>query len=153
MKLYRLCSARHQATAFTGIGASIAGGRWNSRGVAMVYTAESLSLAALECLVHFSAQTLPNDYVSIAVTLAPRILIECVALNTLPADWAEEDQPVKTRKLGDEWIKEKRSLVLQIPSAIIPLECNYLINPRHPDFPLLQIDSPIAFKFDARLKS
>ncbi|NOT63940.1 MAG: RES domain-containing protein [Acidobacteria bacterium] len=153
MELYRLCSARHQTTAFTGIGASIAGGRWNSRGVSVVYAAESLSLAALECLVHFSAQTLPDDYISFALTVPPRVSIERISLESLPNNWAAEDSPVFTRELGDEWIRQDQSLVLQVPSAIIPSECNYLINPQHAEFSLLQIASPVPFKFDPRLKA
>ena len=153
MKLYRLCSVRHQATAFTGIGASMAGGRWNSRGVALVYTAASLPLAALECLVHFSAQTLPDDYVSILLTVPSRVSIKRVKSSALPDDWSENDSPEITRKLGNEWARQQRSLVLQVPSAIIPSEYNYLINPQHADFPLLQIESPIPFKFDPRLKA
>jgi RES domain-containing protein len=153
MKLHRLCSARHQATAFSGIGASIAGGRWNSRGVAVVYTAESLSLAALECLVHFSAQTLPEDYVSIALTVPPRVSIETISLESLPVHWAAEDPPVFTREIGDEWFRRRRSLVLRVPSAIIPSECNYLINPQHAEISLLQFESPESFTFDPRLKA
>lgn len=152
MELYRLCSARYVATAFTGLGASLAGGRWNDRGLAMVYTASSLSLAALECLVHFSAQTLPTDYVSLIVTVSPRISALEIDSRSLPPDWAEEDPPLITRDLGSKWLQQNSSLLLKVPSAIIPTESNYLINPLHPDFAQLQIQPPVPFPFDPRLK-
>ncbi len=151
-ELFRLCSARHQATAFTGLGASLAGGRWNQRGVSVVYTAETLALAALECLVHFSAQTLPTDYVSFRIGVPAGVSIEVVDSTLLPANWAAEDPPVTTQELGTAWYREQSSLLLKFPSAIIPLEFDYLINPQHPDFSRLRIGSPVPFSFDPRLR-
>lgn len=152
MEIFRLCSARHQASAFSGIGASLAGGRWNERGVPVVYTAGTLALAALECLVHFSAQTLPSDYVCIAVTVPAGVSNEEPDPAALPANWQEEDPPVTTRMLGTDWISRQSSLLLKVPSAIIPTEFNYLINPQHPDFPKLRIGQALPFWFDPRLK-
>ncbi len=152
MRLYRLCSARHQTTAFTGLGASLAGGRWNRRGVEVVYTAGSLSLAALECLVHFSSQTLPSDYVSFEITAPSEASVEAIDIASLPADWQDENPPVTTQTLGTDWIKSERSLLLKVPSIIIPTEFNYLINPQHQDFSRLIIGQAIPFSFDPRLK-
>lgn len=152
MRIYRLCSARHQATAFTGLGASLAGSRWNHRGVAVVYAAGSLSLAALECLVHFSSQTLPTDYISFEVTVPSGLTFESIDVAALPRDWQDEDPPVTTRELGTEWVKSERSLLLRVPSAIITTEFNYLLNPSHPDFASLVIGQPVPFRFDPRLK-
>lgn len=152
MELFRLCSARHQATAFTGLGASLAGGCWNLRGVSVIYTAETLALAALECLVHFSAQTLPTDYVSFKVSVPAGVFIEAIDPASLPADWAAEDPPVTTQELGTAWFREQSSLLLKVPSAIIPLEFDYLINPQHPEFSRLRIGPPVPFSFDPRLK-
>jgi RES domain-containing protein len=152
MEPYRLCSRRYLNTAFTGLGASLAGGRWNQRGAAVVYTAGSLSLAALECLVHFSAQTVPDDYISITVTAPARLKIETIAPSILPANWAEEDPPLATQMIGMSWLRRQSSLLLKVPSAIIPTEFNYLINPQHPEFHRLRIGEPLPFRFDPRLK-
>ncbi|HWQ36754.1 MAG TPA: RES family NAD+ phosphorylase [Blastocatellia bacterium] len=152
MELWRLCSARHQAVAFTGLGASLAGGRWNERGVTVVYTAGSLALAALECLVHFSAQTLPDDYVSIVAVAPAGVSLETIDPATLPSGWAEEDPPQTTRTLGTGWVRAQRSVLLKVPSAIIPTEFNYLINPQHPDFARIRIGQAVPFRFDPRLK-
>lgn len=152
MELYRLCSRRYLSTALTGLGASLAGGRWNQRGSAVVYTAGSLSLAALECLVHFSARTLPDDYISIAVIAPARLKIETITPSILPANWAEEDPPLVTQMIGMSWLRRQSSLLLKVPSAIIPTEFNYLINPQHPEFHRLQIGQSLPFRFDPRLK-
>jgi RES domain-containing protein len=152
MKLYRLCSRRYAEIAFTGLGASLAGGRWNQRGAPVVYTAASLSLAALECLVHFSAQTLPDNYVSITAITPTKPKVETIEITTLPSEWETEDPPLTTRQLGMDWFNRRTSLLLKVPSAIIPTEFNYVINPRHPDFNRLLIGQPIPFRFDPRLK-
>ncbi len=152
MRIYRLCSARNQTTAFTGLGASLAGGRWNHKGVEVVYTAGSLSLAALECLVHFSSQTLPSDYISFEVTVHSEVSVETIAVASLPANWQDETPPVTTQSIGTEWINGQRSLLLKVPSIIIPTEFNFLINPGHQEFSRLIIGQPVPFRFDPRLK-
>lgn len=152
MLIYRLCGARHLATAFTGLGASLAGGRWNHRGTAVIYGSGSLALSALESLVHFSARTAPPDYVRFEIVVPAGVRVEAVDRASLPPGWAEEDPPLTTRDLGTRWAEGGRSLILKIPSAIIPTEHNYLINPRHQDFTRLSIGPPLPFFFDPRLK-
>lgn len=153
MELFRLCSSRYQATAFSGVGASLAGGRWNYRGESVVYLGGTLALAALECLVHFSHQTLPDDYVCLTVTVPKGIKIEAVDPASLAPDWWVEDPPVTTQALGSAWLKRNASLLLKVPSAIIPSEFNYLLNPQHKDFGKLHIAAPMKFRFDPRLKA
>ncbi len=152
MQMFRLCSTRYQATAFSGMGASLAGGRWNYRGESVVYLGGTLALTALECLVHFSNQTLPDDYVYLTITAPKSIKIETIDPAALPSEWWEEDPPVSTQALGSEWLQSKSSVLLRIPSAIIPTECNYLLNPQHQDFSRLSLAAPIKFRFDPRLK-
>ncbi len=118
----------------------------------MVYTADSLSLAALECLVHFSSQTLPTDYLSFEIAVPSEASVEAIDIASLPSDWQDEDPPVTTQTLGTGWIRSQRSLLLKVPSAIIPTEFNYLINPRHQDFSRLIIGQSMPFRFDPRLK-
>lgn len=118
----------------------------------MVYTADSLSLAALECLVHFSSQTLPTDYLSFEITVPSEVSVEAIDIASLPLDWQDKNPPVTTQAHGTDWIRSQRSLLLKVPSTIIPTEFNYLINPRHQDFSGLIIGQPIPFRFDPRLK-
>ena len=153
MKLFRLCSIRFQTTAFSGIGASLAGGRWNYRGEPVVYWGGTLALTALECLVHFSNQTLPDDYICLTVTVPKSIKIKIINPAKLPSEWWREDPPARTQALGSEWLQSKSSVLLKIPSAIIPTEFNYLLNPQHKDFPKLRITSPVKFRFDPRLQT
>ena len=153
MELYRLCSSRYQATAFSGLGASLAGGRWNYRGESVVYLGGTLALATLECLVHFSHQTLPDDYACLTVTVSKGIKIDTIDPHSLPPDWWEEDPPVTTQALGSAWLQRNSSLLLKVPSAIIPSEFNYLLNPQHKDFGKLHISAPVKFRFDPRLQA
>lgn len=145
---WRIVKEKHAATAFSGEGASRTGGRWNSRGVWVVYTSGTRSLAALETLVHLNPPVLFR-YVTIRVEFDDA-LIEKFAPN-LPADWQEEPPPPSTREIGDLWVKQTRSVVLELPSVIIPGEANYLLNPAHPDFRKLSIARPEPFAFDPRL--
>jgi RES domain-containing protein len=152
MQLFRLCSRRYQATAFSGLGASLAGGRWNYRGESVVYLGGTLALAALECLVHFSNQTLPDDYVCLIVTVPKGMKVETVDPALLATDWWEEDPPVTTQAIGSAWLQRNASLLLRVPSAIIPSEFNYLLNPQHRDVGKLKFAPPEKFRFDPRLQ-
>lgn len=152
MKLaYRIVREKFSAAAFTGEGAALTGGRWNSRGIRMVYTSASASLAALETLVHL------NPAMSFTYQLFiigfDESLLEIVPSADLPPDWREQPPPPSTRQIGDAWIKSARGAVLQVPSVIIPGESNYLLNPSHRDFPSIHIGKPQPFPFDARLIS
>jgi RES domain-containing protein len=91
-----------------------------------------------------------SEYVAIELEFHDR-LIEALNAKSLPADWTEEPPPPSTMKIGDRWVKERRSTVLQLPGAIIPSESNYLLNPSHRDFQKITIRKPAAFSFDPRL--
>ena len=149
MRVWRLARERHAATAFSGEGAARFGGRWNSRGVRMIYTSGSLSLAALETLVHLNPQ-LPLRYVAIPVEFEPDQL-EVIPASALPADWASRPPGFSTQRLGDAWIARSDRVVLEVPSVIVPGERNYILNPRHREFSKLRIGSAEPFAFDSRL--
>ena len=149
LEAWRLVKEKHIARAFSGEGAAKAGGRWNSRGVAMVYTSVARSLAALETLVHLNPP-IQFSYRIIRIEFDDK-LVERLALGALPSDWKLEPPPLSTRHLGDEWVRSLRSAILAAPSAIIPDETNYLLNPAHPDFNTIFIDKPTPFRFDPRL--
>jgi len=148
-RAWRIVKEKHSATAFDGEGAWLFGGRWNSRGTRLVYTSATLSLAALESLVHLNPPV-AFKYVAIPIEF-DEALVETVAAAGLPADWTEEPPPPSTAKIGDLWVKESRSAVLELSSVIIPAEPNYLLNPAHPDFKKITIGKPVPFSFDPRL--
>lgn len=146
---WRIVKQKHAATAFTGEGAARTGGRWSSRGTRVVYTSDSIALAALETLVHLNPTVLFR-YVIFPVDL-DSALVETIATKTLPEEWTEEPPPPSTKRIGDLWAEEARSAVLELPSVIVPGEPNYLLNPAHPDFGKIAIGKPEPFAFDPRL--
>ena len=146
---WRIVREDHGSTAFDGEGAWRFGGRWNSRGTRTVYTSATLSLAALETLVHLNPPV-AFKYVAIPIEF-DEALVETFATSDLPADWNEEPPPPSTAEIGDRWVKESRSAVLELPSVIIPAEPNYLLNPTHSDFKRIRIGKPTPFSFDPRL--
>lgn len=142
----------HGAVAFSGEGARRYGGRcWNPKGRAAVYTASSLSLAALEILVHADSDLLGNEFLAFAVDIPEDLAVERLELSGLPASWREEYPPLACRGLGGAWLERGGSAVLAVPSAVVPVETNYLLNPDHADFARLRIQAPTVFQFDARL--
>ena len=150
MRVYRLIRARWVSQALTGEGARRYGSRWNPKGVPMVYTASTLSLAALEALVHFAIDTAPLDYVALTIRV-PDAAVERVAAKTLPADWNATPSPPACQELGARWAAEGRSLGLAVPSAVVPSEDNILLNPLHPDFAKVALEKQETFLFDSRL--
>jgi RES domain-containing protein len=147
---WRIVKRKHARTAFTGEGARIYGGRWDSPGVAIVYTAESQSLAALEMVVHLDSSALLLSYVVFEVGI-DESLVSQVGLSKLPRNWRDDPPPVKAREVGDAWAMSGKSAVLQVPSATLPAEYNFLLNPHHPDFSKLAIGNPSSSQYDARL--
>jgi len=146
---WRIIKAQHAATAFSGRGAADYGGRWNSRGVAVVYTSQTKSLAVLESLVHLNP---PVAFHYSAFHLEfPETYVETFSLAQLPAGWRTEPPPPSTQHMGDHWVRRSRTAVLAVPSVIIPGETNYLLNPAHADFAKIIICPPEPFAFDPRL--
>ncbi|MCP4664988.1 MAG: RES domain-containing protein [Deltaproteobacteria bacterium] len=148
---WRIIKAKHQEKAFDGEGARLYGGRWNTKGIPVVYVAESLALASLEIIIHLPADELLHKYVRIPVTFGPKLVSE-VDVTGLSEGWDSDPAPAFTKLVGNRWIKDQKSVILKVPSAIIPEEFNYLINPFHPDLTKLSIGSPVAYFFDPRFK-
>lgn len=147
---WRIVPKEEPARAFSGEGAKLYGGRWNSAGVAMVYASQHQSLAVLEVRVHIDATRKLKTYKCFAFHFDDR-LMETFRVNLLPKNWREEPPSLSLQQLGDEWIRTGKSAILAVPSVIIPNELNYLINPHHPDFTKIKIESPTDFAFDQRL--
>ncbi len=147
---WRIVKRKYAKTAFSGEGARVFGGRWNSPGFPVVYTAGSHSLAALEMLVHLNSCELLNQYVVAEIEIDYSLITE-FAHSRLPRNWGVDPAPAKAKTIGDEWLRERRSAVLQLPSAIIPGEAVLLLNPRHEDFAKIHFGKFESFRFDPRL--
>lgn len=147
---WRIIAARLKQKAFTGEGARLNGGRWNSQGVAVVYTAGNLALASLEMVVNLASPALLQEFVRIPIRFDAQ-LVEVLPDQKLPRDWNSRPAAPSTRALGDRWVKERRSVVLRVPSVVVPEEYNYLLNPAHPDFSRIEIDRTEVYHFDPRL--
>jgi RES domain-containing protein len=144
---WRLVRRERAGDAFSGEGARLFGGRWNSPGTAVVYTSDTLSLAALETLVHINPQ-LPLDYVAFPVEFEDA-LVE--SLEELPSGWKNHPPPPAAQQVGNAWAKSARSAVLAVPSVLVPVQRNFLLNPAHPDFRRIRIGAAKPFAFDSRL--
>ena len=145
---YRIVAPRFAATAMDGEGARLYGGRWNPPGVAVVYLASSRALAALEMLVHLDGPARRAEFVIIEVSFDAAQVSQPPPL---PENWRHSPILESTRQIGAEWAASTRSLILEVPSAIIPEEPIFLFNPRHPDADSIQIGNPKPFFFDHRL--
>jgi RES domain-containing protein len=154
MRIWRLCRAPYAAEAFSGEGARRFGGRWNSRGVPMVYTSTSLALAAVELFVNLEPGQAPDDLVYLSALLPEGEPARTLSPADLPSAWWT-DNPAPgfptTRELGDAWIGNRDSLAILVPSVPIRAEWNVLVNPLHPRIAALQADPPQPFIFDARM--
>ena len=148
MYVWRISSKKYQATAFSGNGGLYVSGRWHSQGVKIVYTAESLALASLEIFVHLESDNVP--LVGIKAWLDNQMEIEEITSDRMSDNWQDTSAYPKLQKLGRDWLREQRTPVLKVPSAVVPVEFNYLLNPQHPKFKVV-LEPPTKFKFDRRM--
>jgi RES domain-containing protein len=144
---WRLLPKQRQRDAFSGEGARIAAGRWNPRGARAVYLSGSLSLAALEALLTTGRAALTITYTMFRVDIPAEVAVDSLVLEKLPANWRQQPPPESTRRIGGEWLARGAAAVLRMPSVIVPQECNFLLNPLHPDFGKLIISRPQIFRF------
>jgi RES domain-containing protein len=148
---FRITKTRYVLNAFSGEGARLYGGRWNSVGTRMVYMSGTLSGATLELLVHTDDySTIAGLYSYIPVDI-PDDCIEALDHSSLPVDWNSPIPNAATQMIGDHWITSSSSAILEVPSAITSGEFNFLGNPLHPNFSNLMIQSPRKFKMDPRI--
>jgi RES domain-containing protein len=149
---WRITKAKHVATALTGEGSFLVSGRWNSKGKRMVYASQSLSLAALETLIRLDNVGHLASYLYCRIDL-PEEKVARLNLSLLPPYW--KDDVNLTRSLGDGWLDQREALAIAVPSAVIDVEWNYLINPHHPDFSSraqVRVSEFSPFTFDPRLR-
>lgn len=153
IRAFRLCKTKFLTSAFTGDGAQLNGGRWNSPGLAVVYTSSSLSLATLEVLVHLEdpeAFARLFSWVSLEI---PADAVEYLDPAKLAAGWSADETNSASQSVGDAWLRSMRTAVLAVPSVVTPGEWNFLLNPIHPRFFAIQIGEARRFQPDPRLWS
>jgi RES domain-containing protein len=149
MQVWRLC--RKKNAAFDGEGSRLAGGRWNRRGTAVVYTSATLSLAFLEYFVNLPRTAAPQDLVAIAAEVPKDLPMTFVEESALPRNWRKYPAPEALAEIGTRWAEERKTPILALPSAVVPQERNYLLNPAHPRFREIRIGKPEPLSLDSRM--
>ena len=135
---------------FSGVGASLVGGRWNSPGPSVIYASRSYAGAMLETLAHAGIGRIPKTHVAIEITIAGDVSVEWSMQQGLPDGWEQADQRV-ARAFGDGWIRQGRTAVLVVPSVVARRESNVLLNPQHADFRKIVAARSEPVVWDARL--
>jgi RES domain-containing protein len=149
MHIWRLARAVYDP--LDGEGARLHGGRWNREGTPLVYASGHLSLCVLEQFVHLDPEEVPDDLTAFRVEVPEKLLIERVEGEDLPGGWDRAADHPECQRIGELWAERKSSPVLSVPSAVLPWEMNYLINPRHPKADSIQVVEREVFRFDRRL--
>jgi RES domain-containing protein len=150
MRFWRICRRRYSADAASGEGARLYGGRWNSRGVRVVYASTSLALAAMEFFVNLEPNLSPADLVAIEGEIPEGLEVAKLDVNNLPVAW-HRTRDESLRRFGDDWIRAGESVALLVPSAAITGEWNVLLNPAHLDISRIELRDAQSFTFDTRM--
>lgn len=151
MRVWRICRRAHANDPLGGRGGLYAPGRWHPQGVRIVYTSAALSLAALELLVRLDRDLLPSDLVQIELGLTDDLRVERIEAAMLPSAWRRYPAPAALQRFGAAWIARGTTAILRVPSAVIPEEDNYLLNPMHPAIERVKVVGRRAFVLDRRL--
>ena len=151
LRIYRLTLPKFAGSAFSGEGALRVGGRWTPPGRPAVYASSSIALALLETLAHAPWPTMPTHMV-IPVEVPDAMRITVVKIADLPADWRNTPTPAALRTIGKDWLLAAETAILRVPSALVPQEWNYVLNPLHPDFAQLRVLAPEPLAIDGRLR-
>jgi len=147
---YRIVKTKYARNAFDGEGARLQGGRWSSVGTPVVYAAGSLSLAILEILVHLQDTGALSAYAVVRMEFPDSVVLSLDAA-LLPVNWRVSPALAAVMAIGDDWVGESRSAILRVPSVIVPIEYNFLINPAHRDFSLITVGEPLSLDVDPRV--
>ncbi len=150
IRAWRVVKVKHASHAFDGEGSRLYGSRWNSPGVKIVHVSETLSLAILEIVAHLQSSTPLPQYVVFTVAF-DKSLVERIEMAELPTDWRASPPPSAVQQIGDLWVRRASSAVLEVPSALIPHERNYVLNPSHPAFTRLVISARMPLDVDSRV--
>ena len=150
MLVYRLLQAAYRHEPLSGQGAALYGGRWNPKGLSLLYTTESPALSLLEVLVHINPNRIPAYHL---VSIEVPDSIRFYQADELPAGWRStgSTQPLPSQTFLLDWLREPDHLLVSVPSSIVPIMANYLINPRHPLFKDCRVVDSTPFEIDERL--
>lgn len=149
MEVFRISKADYASSLM----ASGTANRWNLRGQQVIYTGASRARSTLELMVHKGSVSPSAIYRVMVISIADEdYLYGQVRLNELPARWRSFESYSQLQKIGSTWIKSQESLILKVPSAVIPHEYNYILNKEHPDFDKkVQLVRPEEYFWDSRL--
>jgi RES domain-containing protein len=150
LKLFRIADGRHAV--WSGTGAMLVGGRFNSPGRPAIYCALSFAGAMLEVLVHARIGKVPKHHVWVEALLPAGAALERTEVEAMPEGWDGDDLRIP-RRFGDQWFDEQRSAVLLVPSVVARAEYNAIVNPAHPDAARFDISEARAVLWDRRLFS
>ncbi len=148
---WRLTKARHAAIAFDGEGARLEGGRWNPKGIPVVYLSDHPALAALEAFIHLKGAVTKIEFVMYRVEIPIELPVLELTVADLPAGWRNEPLSPQTMAVGEKWVQEGKAAILKVPSVLVPAAANLVLNPRHKDFPKIRIGPAEKFSFDPRM--
>ncbi len=150
MHVYRITKTLYSQD-LSGTGARLHGGRWNPKGISVVYSAESRALATVEYLVHVPISLMPRDLQMVTVYIPDWITPKTMVIADLPANWRDYPAPPELAELGTQWTRAQETLLLRVPSAVVEQEWNVLLNPLHPDMPHVTMPQVEPYQFDSRL--
>jgi RES domain-containing protein len=153
VRLFRLCRKAFARSPLDGRGGLVVSGRWHTARRLVTYASESLALAGLEVLVHCDADLLPDDLLAVDIFVPKSVKIAQLSSTDLPRSWRKYPAPASLRRIGNAWLDRASGCILRVPSAIVPTESNFIINPRHPDIGKLRVVRKFDFRFDSRLVS
>lgn len=132
MEVFRIAKNKY-INDLSGTGSRLNGGRWNSKGISVVYMSSYRSLAVLEMIVHVPQKNLTNDYQIATIYIPEKIKVKTISIEMLPEHWRTVTISPRLQDIGNQWQREIKYCVFQVPSVIIPQEWNYIINPAHPE--------------------
>lgn len=150
MKLFRITKQKY-AKDISGKGAKLFGGRWNPIGVSALYCSETRALAVLELLVHTKNEILPKNLRIITIEIPTKFKSRIIQIENLPNNWNSLQTIEETQIIGKNYFENNNCLGIKVPSAIIEMENNFVLNPSFKNYNLLEIKSIDKFKLDKRL--
>jgi RES domain-containing protein len=149
-RVYRILRRPYARRPIDGEGSYLFGGRWSSVGTRLAHTAAHQSLAIIEYFVHLDPVDAPHDLVMATMEIPDEVSRVRLPAKRLPANWRAVPAPPGTAALGDRFVREGRKAILIVPSAVVPAETNWLINPRHGDFEKIRVRAVEPFEYDSR---
>jgi len=153
MRIWRICRKSFARAPLDGRGGLVVAGRWHTPRRLVAYASESLALASLEVLVHSDVDLLPSDLTAVEIDVPSKVKFTELSSSALPRGWRKHPAPRRLQELGNQWLDEGRTAVLKVPSALVPTESNYLVNPAHSAFSHIRVLRRFKFSFDERFAS